>query len=485
MSERQTISEPRSYSSPVPARQPTDLFWNFFLSMLLVALLGMIVGCILFGFLLRDAPAFRVGAFAALAALLPSSLLSGWLARGVARRVQRVTDPVRRITEGDLSARAPATPADDLGLLGRTINEMADQFERRVQELESERNQAQAILESMGEGVLALDRDGSVLWLNGAAQRLFGVSAEQARGKRLTELVRQPALEGLVQEVLERKRTAIREIQTFIPQEKSVRFHGAPCGGGAAGAGLVLVVQDVTEIRRLEATRREFVANVSHELKTPLTSIKSLVETLLSGALDDPTNSRRFITMIEEDATRLARLIDDLLALSQIESKAVPLALQPVDLRALLEDLAPRFRQPVEKQRIQLNIAIPPDAPRVAGDPERLRQVFVNLFDNALKFNKPGGRVTVSAKPDGAMLRVSVEDTGVGIPEQDLPRIFERFYRVDKARSRELGGTGLGLSIVKHIVEAHGGTVSVTSQPTQGSTFSFTIPLHAAGTPPP
>lgn len=367
--------------------------------------------------------------------------------------------------------------AQPVAQTGRRVEELAAQLHGRVQELESQRTQAQTILESMVEGVWALDRDGNVLWLNSSAQRLLGVSAPQAQGRRITELFRQPDLDAIVQEALQQRRQAIREIHTFGPQEHVVRFQATPCEGDATGAAVVLVAQDVTEMRRLEGIRREFVANVSHELKTPLTSIKSLVDTLLNGALQDSANNQRFVSLIDEETTRLTRLIDDLLALSQIESKAVPLRLEAVNLQALIEHLAARFQPQLEEHRVMLDVAFPPNSPSVSGDPDRLQQVFVNLLDNAIKFNAPGGRVTVRARYSGSSVAVSIEDTGIGIPEQDLPRIFERFYRVDKARSRELGGTGLGLSIVKHLVDLHQGTVSAQSRVGDGTVFTVTLPL--------
>jgi len=402
-----------------------------------------------------------------------------WLAHSMTAPLARLIEAMRRMSRGVWSDEAP--PADrrrrEFGRLGETFEAITDQLGRRLRELESQRNQAQTTLESMAEGVLALDRDSRVLWLNGSAQRLLGLPERQAAGKRFIELFRQPGVEEVLTEALEQGRPATREMAVFSPQERVVRFQATPCDAVGSQAALVVVTQDVTEVRRLERLRREFVANVSHELKTPLTSIKSLVEALLSGALDDPPNNRRFVSLIDEDATRLMRLIDDLLELSQLESKAAPLPLQPVHLRPLVEGLAARFRPQLAARQLRLELSIPGDSPPVRGDPERLHQVFVNLLDNAIKFNRVGGRVTVRATPEGAQLRVDVEDTGVGIPAEELPRVFERFYRVEKARSRELGGTGLGLSIVKHIVEAHGGRVSVDSRLNHGSRFSFTLPL--------
>ncbi len=425
----------------MPPFPPGALFWKLFGALLLVLMLCL--------WLTGASVTFSTGAFL----MVIAAVLSGLIARSIARPIQRITE---------------------------TAHMTADQLQQRLRELESQRNQAQVILESMVEGVCALDRDGRVLWLNTSAQRLFGVTARQADGKRLLEVFRQPEVGALIHDVLLHHRPAVREVQTFGAQEQTVRLQATPCDGAPADAALVLVVQDVTDIRRLEGVRREFVANVSHELKTPLTSIRGLVETLLNGALEDSANNRRFVTMIDEDATRLTRLIDDLLELSQIESKAAPLSLQPVDVRQLIQDVGARLQRQVQERQVALDVSLPEGLPPITGDPDRVRQIFLNLLDNAVKFNKPGGRVTVTAGRRDASVSISVEDTGSGIPPQGLQRIFERFYRVDKARSRELGGTGLGLAIVKHLVDLHHGTIDVRSQPGRGSTFTVTLPLWQA-----
>ncbi|MBI4343142.1 MAG: PAS domain-containing protein [Candidatus Omnitrophica bacterium] len=362
----------------------------------------------------------------------------------------------------------------------QALTARAEELERRIRELDIQRNQAEAILQSLVEGVVAVDRSGRILWLNESSQRLVGAAPDQIIGRRLTEFIRHQELEELISEAIAQRRPANRELRLFSPEERVIRFQAVPCEGPPEDAALVLVAQDVTEMRRLEGLRREFVANVSHELKTPLTSIAGLVETLLTGALEDPANNRRFVMLIEEETTRLSRLIEDLLQLSQIESRAVPLKLQPVALTPLIQQLWERLERQASQRGITLTWEMPAATPRVLGDPERLRQVFLNLLDNAIKFNRDGGRVTVRGRVAGAALQVEVEDTGSGIPEPDLARIFERFYRVDKTRSRELGGTGLGLAIVKHLVELHQGRIEVRSRLGQGSVFTLTLPLAPA-----
>ena len=377
-------------------------------------------------------------------------LISWWLARSLAGPYRRMEDDMRQ------------------------RDAVHDQ---RLKALQAQSHQAEAILQSMVEGVVALDIAGRMLWLNESAQRLIGIAPEQLAGRRLTELVRHQELESLIDEAIAQRHPVSAELRLFSPTEQVVRFQAVPCQREAGEAALVLVAQDVTEVRRLEGLRREFVANVSHELKTPLTSIAGLVETLLNGALEDPANNRRFVSLIEAETGRLTLLIDDLLELSQIESRAVPLRMQPVDLAVLVRQVWGTLERAAAARRIAIEWDLPADAPTVRGDPERLRQVFVNLLDNAIKFNQEGGRIMVRGRRREAAFAIEVEDTGIGIPEPELPRIFERFYRVDKARSRELGGTGLGLAIVKHIVELHQGRIVLRSRLGHGSLFTVVLPL--------
>lgn len=361
--------------------------------------------------------------------------------------------------------------------LNRTTAAHSQTIRRQLDELTAERNQVTAILDGMAEGVVAIDQQGRILLVNAAAGVLFGLVERPVSGQSLFETIRHPELHELAHTVLRERRRRIKDVSLFQPQERILRLHAVPCQAcGPAGPCAVLVIQDVTESHRYEQLRREFVANVSHELKSPLTSIRSLTETLLGGALDDPANKRRFVELIDQDAARLASLIDDLLTLSQIESKAVPLRLATVELEPLVESVVASLQPGIEQRRLTATLDVPSGL-AVKADPDRLRQVLINLIDNAIKYNQDGGTIRISATRDDAWVAVAVTDTGIGIPEKDLPRIFERFYRVDKARSRELGGTGLGMSIVKHIVEAHGGKAWVDSRLGQGSTFSFTVPL--------
>ena len=411
--------------------------------------------------------------------LMLAAALGAWLTQRVATPLSRLTQVAHAYATGDLTARAPAASIREVHELSEALGTMARALQAHIGELTTQRNQARAILESMAEGVIALDADGKILLGNPAAGTLFGVDVGRSTGRRLFELVRFPEMQELVRTALQHHQRMTKDLRMFHPHEKLLRVHAVPCEGcGPTGPCAVLVIQDVTEDHRYDQLRREFVANVSHELKSPLTAIRGLTETLLGGALDDPTHNRRFVQLIDEDTARLSRLIDDLLALSQIESQAVPLRLSFVALRPLVESVVTSLQPGLAQHDLTVILELSSDLV-VQADADRLRQVFANLLDNAIKYNTPGGRITVSALRDGAWVKAMVADTGVGIPEKDLPRIFERFYRVDKGRSRELGGTGLGLAIVKHIVEAHGGSVSVDSRLSHGSTFFFTVPLAA------
>jgi len=399
-----------------------------------------------------------------------------WWVAGIKRACRACTRAATAYASGDLDAPVQAHGGRDMEALSNALTRMAQAIQAQMSMLTAQRNELIAIFESMVEGVLAVDRQGKILLVNSAAARFLGVSRESMLGQPLFSIVRHHELHALAHHVLEGGGQETKALTIFQPQERLLRVHGVPCSGAApTEPAAVLVMEDITEHQRYEQLRKEFVANVSHELKSPLTAIRSLTETLLEGALEDPANNRRFVQLIDEDAARLSRLIDDLLALSQIESQAVPLALARVALKPLVESVIVSLRPTIAARRLSVDMQIAAGL-NAHADPERLRQVLANLIDNAIKYNTDGGGLRIDALEESEELRMSVADTGMGIPPDDLPRIFERFYRVDKARSRELGGTGLGLSIVKHIVELHHGRVTVESRLGHGSTFTVILP---------
>jgi two-component system, OmpR family, phosphate regulon sensor histidine kinase PhoR len=344
----------------------------------------------------------------------------------------------------------------------------------------------------MRDAVVAIDGTGRLLLLNRAARDLLGLDPGNVGRPAGDVLSHHPVLRALEQSVRLGSDTAEEFTAGSGADGRHFHLKATPLrsgrrsstdGDAGAAAGAVAVVRDVTDLRRAERLRRELTANVSHELRTPLTSIKGFAETLLAGAWADEDTCRRFLTIIDAEATRLMTLVDDLTALSRLESRAAPLTLAAIRLDALAVDAVSRLLPQAERHQVALDAA-PAPAITVTADANRIMQVFTNLIDNAIHFTPEGGRIDVALRTDGADAVASVTDTGRGIPADDLPRIFDRFYRVDRSRSREAGGTGLGLAIAKHIVEAHGGRIAVSSRLGRGSTFSFTLPLAPATVPP-
>lgn len=346
----------------------------------------------------------------------------------------------------------------------------------QIAEVEGERAKLSAILDHITEGIVACDSQKHILIVNPALERILKVHKEKTFGKNVLEILRSPKADALLEQVLKDHSIVTDEIEVHHPEKKVLRLVmiGISHKTVSQSVAGILVVSDVTKVRKLEHLRRDFVANVSHELRTPLTSIKGFAETLLAGALQDREKSVSFLNMMNEDVQRLTRLIDDLLELSQIESDEVFLQMKPIHLKSEIDCAVTLFSPQIQEKQIQVENNVSSEI-KILADSDRLKQVFVNLIDNAVKFNRTGGYIRFSADPKNDFAEIHISDTGIGIPEKSVPHIFERFYRVDKARSREAGGTGLGLSIVKHIVEAHGGNVSCHSRLNEGSTFSFSL----------
>jgi two-component system phosphate regulon sensor histidine kinase PhoR len=334
----------------------------------------------------------------------------------------------------------------------------------------------EATLDEMREGLLVVDNDMRVVASNPAAHRLFNLVTGRLESQRLTELTRNPAIYGAFHDALKGNERSGVEIETHDPTRRVFDLRVVPLSSsdGKTTAGAIGVFFDITQLEKLERVRQEFLSNVSHELKTPLTAIVAFVETLEAGALDDRENSERFLEIIRKNAARMQNLIDDILELSAIEAGNVGVKAEEVELSPLINDVIMSLAAKASSRGITVNNHVPPDT-LVFVDARRLEQMLTNLVDNAIKFNRDGGMVTIDCEA-GARTRILVKDTGEGIPAQHLERLFERFYRVDRARSREMGGTGLGLAIVKHLARAHGGEVRVSSQLGKGSTFEIDLP---------
>ncbi|MGE5674530.1 MAG: two-component system histidine kinase PnpS [Mycobacterium leprae] len=407
------------------------------------------------------------------AAMLYPPLWGYRLTMRLAKALAETTDVVQRVAEGDFSRKLPIWPEENSALfhLEQGINATAAHLQYRLVELEQEKGRLEAILTNMADGVLLMDSRRHITLMNPAAEAVFGIPAAEALGKDHLEITHHFDLDDALQSVLETGQPQTQEIRRARPVEMILEARLAP-----AGTGVLLVMRDVTRSRKLEQMRTEFVSNVTHELRTPLTAIHGFAETLLEGALEDPDTARHFVGIIQRESTQLKNLIEDLLDLSRIESGKMKIKKEPVAIGLLLTETAGRFAARAAELGLRFSLNVPPELPAIGGDPQRLAQVLVNLIDNALKYTPSGGSVTVTAADTGSTVTITVADTGIGIPQVDLPRIFERFYRVDKARSRATGGTGLGLSIVKHIVEAHGGSISVASTVGQGTSFAFTLP---------
>ncbi|MHB1126375.1 MAG: two-component system histidine kinase PnpS [Bacillota bacterium] len=384
----------------------------------------------------------------------------------------------RRLAEGNLDPGEDMPYSGELRQIARSMTDMALHFRDSLKEITLEQQKLNAILSSMSDGVIAVDQIGRLLLINKAAEKALNVDGSKMIGKYILEVVRNYEVDAGVRQVLATGETVTKELKLSSLIPETFILHIAPIPDGERVAGAVMVIRDVTELRRLERIRSEFVANVSHELRTPLTSIKGFVETLLDGALEDEQASRRFLRIVSMETNRLQRLVEDLLFLAQLESSQTHAETSPeiTSLAVVVEKVVAILAPLAQERGVSLETSFPSFVPNPRIGSDLLGQVLMNLTENAIKYTSVGGKVTITAESLGADVKVSVIDTGIGIPEESRARIFERFFRVDKARSRKMGGTGLGLAIVKHVIEAHDGTVSVESEVGKGSTFSFTIP---------
>lgn len=396
-------------------------------------------------------------------------LWMSWRQFSLRRKLEVYTSALRRAGESDKPALELSTDIKDIEELSNAVYSLTETYEQRLAALEAERARLAAILDRMTDGVLIVDATGSIQMANPGAEKLFG---EGLIGRSVIIALRHHQLVETW-----RKCQSTGEIQSeSVELPSSRKFLQLTAIPGQETGGALIMVQDLTRLRRLETVRRDFISNVSHELRTPLASLKALAETLSDGALDDPPAARRFLARMQTEVDALTQMSTELLELSRIESGQVPLQIKPISPCHLIQSAADRMNTQAERAGLTLQAECWPELPTIPADASRLEQVLVNLIHNAIKFTPPGGEIRLFAKLDGKYTRFDVSDTGVGIDPDDLPRIFERFYKADRARTKG-GGTGLGLSIARHIVEAHGGKIWVESEPEKGSTFHFTIPI--------
>lgn len=407
-----------------------------------------------------------------LAAVIAILLASG-IARQTTQPLSQLTSAANQLTEQWEEAHLSISSPDEIGQLAKAFNTMAQQLRLQFNTLQAERRKMEAVLNEMTDGVLIVDSEGRVQLINPAAAAMFRVDPQTSLGRTLAEVLRNYQLIELWEKC--RQTGDPQSTPLDLPLEKQYLYAlVAPLGQSLPGSSF-FIFQDLTRIRRLESIRQDFISNISHELRTPLASLKALLETLQSGAWEDRPTAERFMQQMETEVDSLSQIVAELLELSRIESGRVPLRLNAVPPLKIIQGAVSRLELQAERAGLTMRVDCPPDLPQVLADGSRLEQVMVNLLHNAIKFTPAGGQIVLQAYQEGEEIVFSVADTGIGISEEDLPRIFERFYKVDRTRSSS--GTGLGLAIARHLVEAHHGRIWVHSQFGQGSTFYFSIPL--------
>ncbi|MCK8824664.1 two-component system histidine kinase PnpS [Fuchsiella alkaliacetigena] len=415
---------------------------------------------------------------AGLIAIVISLLIGLSVTKRITNPIERMTYVAGRMARGYLDQKIRLNSKDELGRLSSAFNDMASRLKAKLDEISGEKNKMEAILSSIGDGVIAVDKDGRIILFNPTAEELFEVKEERILGKYTLEVMRNHKLGTLIMNCMQQQEDISAEIELLYPSNRIIRVHATRIKDGSKEHGVVAVFRDVTELRRLEQMRTEFVGNVSHELKTPLTSIKGYTETLLTNQQADFETNQQFLQIINDEADRLEQLISELLDLAELESRDSSLA--AVDLEEVLTDVLMIISPKATSKEISLEVDLPTDIAKVKGSREELNRLYTNLIDNAVKYTPAGGQVKIEVEEQADQVWTYISDTGIGIPAEDLERIFERFYRVDKTRSRKLGGTGLGLSIVKHIIKNHQAEIEVESEVGVGTEFKFYLNKFSA-----
>lgn len=404
-----------------------------------------------------------------------ASMISSRVARNITRPIEEMTRVAVDMARNKLHRRIPVNNRDEIGRLATAINRMAAGLRYQLETIRKSERRLTGVIETMDSGLIMVDSKGKITLANQAFHRFFNLKPRQLLHKSLPEGAIFHDLNRLVRKCMESGERVRDEIHLYFPEERIMEARLTPIWEERGETGVMAVIHEITAIRRLEKMRTEFVANVSHELKTPVTSLRGFAETLLDGAAEDPDMRKEFLEIIQAESLRLERLIADLLDLSKIESRNMPLNIQTIGIGELLRSTAKTVEEQMRKRKLSFRVKAEEEFP-VQVDPDRFSQILLNLLSNAMTYTPAGGEVILSAGRGETDWWVRVADTGIGIPGEDLPRIFERFYRVDKARSRESGGTGLGLAIVKHLVEAHQGEIQVTSRAGKGTEITLTFP---------
>ncbi len=408
------------------------------------------------------------------------ALILDWImTRVYLKPLLEIQNAAQQIRQGEFKGRISLGRKDELGELAQHLQFMSIDLQNKIKEITQDKNELKAILSSMVEGVIVIGKDERVILMNSPVYTMLDLRSRDIIGKPYWEVIRNEEINSLLKEAMAEKKSLRREI-TIISLQESQFSMQVSCIISDSGnlSAVVAVFHDITEMKKLARLRSEFVANVSHELKTPLTSIKGFVETLKDGALKDKEKAQKFLDIIQRHTHRLENLVNDILSLSSIETREITLNLEKTSLNSIIEPVIHLCKDQIESRQHKIIVNIPEGLPSVFIDPPKMEQVFLNLLDNAIKFTPPGGIITIKAVKENEYIRINVQDSGIGIGSEHLDRIFERFYRVDKGRSRDLGGTGLGLAIVKHLVQVHKGKVSVESELQKGSLFSVFLPIQ-------
>ncbi len=412
------------------------------------------------------------------------ALIAAGISFLISRRISRPIEEMKKVADhfaaGDLTHRLAAPDSEELAGLAEALNQMASQLDHRIKTIVRQRNELETVLASMLEGVFAVDKEERIISINKAAGEFFDRDPEKCQGRNLQEVIRNSALQQFVRKAIFSKVPIADDINLYQNGEKTLNLQSSPfLAANAKAMGTLVVFNDVTQLRRLENMRRDFVANVSHEIRTPLTAIKGFVETLYQGSVDNPEEARRFLGIIQKNVDRLSSIVEDLLSLSRIEQEDADktIQLREGQIKNVFQSAIQICRLKAEEKNIDIQLVCD-EQMSAKFDANLLEQAVVNLLDNGIKYSEPKSTIYLKAHRDNAEIKISVEDQGIGIAQKHLPRLFERFYRVDKARSRKMGGTGLGLAIVKHIAQVHGGSVTVESALGRGSTFTIHLPAN-------
>jgi two-component system, OmpR family, phosphate regulon sensor histidine kinase PhoR len=416
-------------------------------------------------------------------AMIPGLLLSLFLVYritiSITRPIKEIKDAAVDITQGKLDRSINIIRNDEIGELAKAIDFMADSLKDKIYSIKDKNTKMEAILSSVVNGILAVDSNKHILFINPMAQQMLNIIEGDVEGKHLLQVIRNNKIDNMIRDILENKGFEENEITVNYPFEKIFRLNSNAIRYPESDKiiGIIIIIQDITEIKKLEKVRSEFVANVSHELKTPLTSIKGFVETLKAGAIEDHVTAIRFLSIIEDEADRLNRLISDILSLSLLENKKSKAICEIINTADKIEEIVSLLQSQAACKNINLKSRVEADINKLMGDPDQFKQMLINIVDNAVKYTPEGGAIEVKAYNSGNNVIISVKDNGIGIPKEHISRLFERFYRVDPSRSRNVGGTGLGLAIVKHIIMQFDGKIEVHSQIDKGTEFILSIPV--------